>query len=99
MSNRGDCDRAFAVVRNVIHAWDPYALIAGGAPADEWDGEIASLVGQIPRIRSSEDAARAVSRIFSAAFQPEGFSPTDCAKVGRRLYSALFESGLVARGA
>jgi hypothetical protein len=98
MRTRADYDRAFAVVREVIHEWDPHALIRGGAPADEWDGEIASLVAQIPRIRSQDDAAHAVSRVFSSTFQPEGFSSTDCAEVGRRLYSSLAESGLLAGG-
>jgi len=98
MRTRADYDRAFAIVREVIHEWDPYGLIGGGAPADEWDSEIASLVAQIPRIRSQNDAAHTVSRVFSSAFQPEGFSPVDCAEVGRRLYSSLTQSGLPAGG-
>ena len=98
MRTRADYDRAIAVVRRVIHEWDPYALIGGGAPSDEWDGEIAALVAQIPRIKSEEDAAHAVSRVFSSAFQPEGFSPVDCAEVGKRLYASVAESGLLASG-
>ena len=96
MRTRADYDRALAVVRDVIHEWDPYALIAGGAPADEWDGEIASVVAQIPRIKSQDDAAHAVSRVFASALEPEGFSPADCAEVGRRLYLALADAGLLA---
>lgn len=34
--------RALEVVGSVIHDWDPYGLIAGGAPADEFDSEIAA---------------------------------------------------------
>lgn len=95
MRTRADYDRAFAIVRDAIHAWDPYRLIAGGAPADEWDSEIASVVAQIPRIRSQSDAAHAISRVFSSALEPEGFGPEDCARVGRRLYSSLCEAGLL----
>jgi hypothetical protein len=98
MRTRSDYDRAFTVVRDVIHEWDPYALVGGGAPGDEWDSEIASLVAQIPRIKSENDAAHAVSHVFSSAFQPEGFSPADCAEVGKRLYSSLVGSGLLAGG-
>jgi hypothetical protein len=65
------------------------ALIGGGAPADEWDSEIVSLVAQIPRIKSQNDAVDVVCRVFSSAFQSGGFSPADCAQVGRRLYSSL----------
>jgi len=32
------------VTAAVVWAWDPYSLLAGGAPADELDREIASLV-------------------------------------------------------
>ncbi len=45
MAARPDDDRALAVVRNLIREWDSYSLIAGGAPSDEWDGEIAAVVG------------------------------------------------------
>ena len=96
MRTRSEYDRTFVVVRDVIHEWDPYGLIDRGAPAEEWDGEVASLVAQIPRIRSQNDAAHAVSRVFSSAFGPEGFSPDDCAEVGRRLYSSLADAGLLA---
>jgi hypothetical protein len=98
MRTRADYDRALAVVREVIHEWDPYALIGGGAPGDEWDSEITSLVAQIPRIKSRNDAAHAVSRVFSSAFQPEGFSPADCAEVGERLYSSLVDCGVLEGG-
>ncbi len=76
-----------------VHEWDPYGLLAGGAPLDEWDGEIASLVTQVPRIGSPLEGALAVSRVFSSAVQPEGFSPSDCAAVGRRLYAVVSDTG------
>lgn len=94
-AKRAEYERAIAVVRVVIHEYDPYSLIKGGAPDDEWDSEIASVVRQIPRIKSANDASHAVSRIFSSAFQSEGFSPVDCAEVGKQLYTALLDNGLL----
>jgi hypothetical protein len=47
------------VTATVIRSWDPYGLLNGGAPRDELDQEIASLVAQIPRIRSARDTAHA----------------------------------------
>lgn len=94
MRTRSDYDRATAIVREVIHRWDPYALIAGGAPLDEWDGEVARVVAAIPRISSPTDAAQAISKVFSASLQPEGFDPSDCAKVGRDLLDALRAAGI-----
>jgi hypothetical protein len=89
MRTRADYDRAFAAVREVIHRWDPYGLIKSGAPDDEWNSEIASVVAQIPHIKSENDAAQAISRVFSQAFQPEGFALPDCSDVGRQLLSAI----------
>lgn len=70
MRSKSDYKRAVRVVREVVHAWDPYRLIAGGAPDDEFDHEIASVVAQIPRIRSARDASHALSRVFSSSFGP-----------------------------
>jgi hypothetical protein len=95
MRTGSDYDRAITLVRQVIHEWDPYSLLRSGAPMDEWDHEIASIVAQIPRIASERDAMHAVSRVFSSAFQPEGFGVEDCADVGRRLFAALTESGIL----
>jgi hypothetical protein len=97
MQNRADYDRALSIVRRVIHEWDPYDLIRGcGCPKDEWDGEIAKIVAEIPRIRSIDDATDVLSRIFSHAFQPEGFEPSACANVGSKLYSELVAADLLA---
>ena len=83
----------FNRVRAVIHRWDPYNLLRGGAPPDEFDSEIRRLVAQVPRIRSDKDAAHAVSRVFSPSFQRTGFTPDDCSAVGRELFSVLAEAG------
>lgn len=89
LRTREDYDRAFTAVRAVIHAWDPHDLIHMGAPADEWDDEIARLVTRIPTIESADEAARAVSEVFSEAFTPAKFTPSHCAEVGERLYEAV----------
>jgi hypothetical protein len=96
MRSSDDYRLASSIVRGIIHAWDPYSLIHGaGAPADEWDNEIARVVAQVPRIKTAVDAAHAVSRVFSAAFQPEGFTPTHCADVGLKLFDALERADLL----
>ena len=95
MKARDDYQRVIEVVREVIHRWDPYQLLASGCPLDEFEGEIASVVTQIPRIRSKNDAAHALSRVFSSAFEREGFSPEACASPGAELYEALSAGGLL----
>jgi len=72
---RGDYERAIWVVREVVHRWDPYGLLASGCPADEFDTEIAAVVTQVPRIRSRTDGAHALSRVFSSAFDSSVSGP------------------------
>ena len=89
MNTRRDHQRAFAVAREVIHEWDPYGLLASGAPEDEFDSEIASIVRQFPRIQSRRDAVLVVSRVFSSSFEPKQFTPEQCEQAGEKLYEAL----------
>jgi hypothetical protein len=95
LRNREDYDRAFAVVRDAIVAWDPYGIVGGGAPRDEWDSEVASIVAQIPRIGSAKDAAHAVSRTFSSALDRNRFTPEDCEGVGAQLFEALVNASIL----
>lgn len=95
LRTRADYERALAVVREVILAWDPHGLVHGGAPADEWDAEVAALVRVIPRIASEADASHAISRVFTNALGPDDFGPDACEATGRRLFAALAAAGLV----
>lgn len=95
LQTKVDYKKAFTVVRDVINSWDPYNLVGGGAPSDEWESEVAKIVAQIPRIRSRTDAAHAISRTFSSSLQHEGFGPELCAEVGSQMYAALVEAGIL----
>jgi hypothetical protein len=87
--------RALEVVGAVVQEWDPYGLIAGGAPADEFDSEIAAVVTQIPRIKTEKEATLALSRVFSSAFEATCFQPEHCTEAGKKLFAALTASGLI----
>ena len=80
----------------MIDAWDPYRLLEGGAPADEFQSEILTLTGRVPHIRSPGDAAREISSVFSRAFEPQYFTLEACSDVGAQLYSRLEDAGLLA---
>lgn len=95
MTDRKQWKKVEAVVRAVIHVWDPYGLIRDGAPEDEWDSEILKIVGRVRSIGTPAEAAAAVSDVFSKAFHPEGFQKEDCAQVGQRLFDALKEAGMI----
>ncbi|HVY81147.1 MAG TPA: DUF1871 family protein [Steroidobacteraceae bacterium] len=92
---RAKYQRMWDVTAHVVRKWDPLGLLAGGAPTDEYDQEIASLVAQIPRIHSAVDAAHAVSRVFVSSFHPQTFSVEICSEAGKTLYVALSEQGLI----
>lgn len=95
LSNRRDYEAAFGVVTAVIAEWDPYGLFTSGAPDDEWDSEVASLVAQIPRISSPKDAAHAISRVFSSSLERDRFGVDDCEAVGQQLFDALIRADIL----
>ena len=71
MKTKADYRLALQVVGAAVRDWDPYSLLAGGCPVDEFDAEVASVVAQIPRIKSEHDATLALSRVFSSAFESD----------------------------
>jgi len=79
----------FSLVQVVINRWDPYGLLEGGAPEDEFESEIASVVAKIKTIKTENDAARALSEVFSEAFEPHFFTADACTDVGRELFHEL----------
>ena len=82
-----------ALVARVIKEWDPYVLLATGAPSDEFDNEVSLIVAQVQKITSPIVAAESISRIFSSSFEPELFTPEACAQVGKRLFAELKRHG------
>ena len=95
MKTKADYKLALKIVGAVIDHWDPYALLDGGCPKHEFESEIATVVAQVPCIHSAQDAARAISQVFSSAFQLEGFAPENCVEVGAELFEALSAHGLI----
>jgi hypothetical protein len=95
MRSRDDYDAALHIVGEVVRSWDPYSLISSGAPTNEFDSEIAQVVTLVPDISSPSAAAAALSSVFSAAFEPELFSPTQCSAPGQELFAKLAAAGLV----
>jgi len=95
MTTKSDYNLAMKVVGAVISEWDPYSLLASGCPKDEFGSEIASVVAQVPRIKSVQDATLVLSRVFSSAFDRQRFTPEKCAAVGATLFAALESNGLV----
>ena len=98
MRSRQDYEQMLQVVGAFVSEWDPCGLLAGGAPVDEYSAEVAKLVTHIPAISSPQSAARALSAVFSEAFQPKGFTEAECSQQGALLYERLSSCSLVASG-
>jgi hypothetical protein len=95
MRDRHQYDLAFALVREAVAQWDPLGLIGGGAPADEWDAEVARLLPRLQRARSVEEAGAAVTAVFGQALGSDGPDAAACAKFGQELHSRLTSAGLI----
>jgi hypothetical protein len=96
VKDRRDYEQALEIIGNVVRAWDPYCLIAEGAPPDQFDSEIAKVIARIPSFRSSNDVARALSEIFSESFGPEEqFSVADCSDPAAQIFLELGHAKLL----
>ncbi len=95
MKDRREYEKAIEIVGGVIRAWDPYSLIAEGAPADEFDDQIVKITARVPTFRSPSDAALAISDVFSASFGPESFSVTDCSEPAQQIFTELGRAQLL----
>ena len=83
------------VVTKVINKWDPYHLIRGGAPRDEFKREIADICKLVPHAVNASEFAYAISDVFSKAFEPRGFAPGDCMYIGKKLCAELKKAKMV----
>ena len=92
--SKKDYEKAGRLVKAEIHKWDPYSLMATDSPDDEFDGEIRSIVKQIPRIKSKVDADHAVSRTFSSSFKAENLDVDSCLEIGEKIFNVLASEGL-----
>lgn len=80
---------AIAVATAVINDWDPFGLIAGGAPKDEFEGEASRIVAKAHEVHTPEALAIVVSEVFSSSFDPEVFPVEACLPVASRLFDEL----------
>ncbi len=81
------------IVRTSIHRIDPYSLLEGGSPEDEFDSEINSITSQLQRCHSGKDVSHAIARVLNSAFS-EKYLPEEFEKEGNIIYNSLIENQL-----
>ena len=62
------CNDIFLIVKKYIDRMDYYALLAGGAPNDEFDGESREISTRIHSEQSVQEIATTIAEAFNAAF-------------------------------
>ncbi len=85
----------FAVIARVVNKWDPYGLLASGAPPDEFHPEIRAIAWEIANVHSADAAVALVAKVYSAYFTPTDFPVERCRAVGLELFAELQAAGLV----
>jgi hypothetical protein len=89
-----DYKKAQKIVRESIHRIDPYSLLEGGSPDDEFDSEINSIVGQLQRCGSGSDVAHAIAHILTSSFG-EKFQPSEFESEGLHIYAELQRNEII----
>ena len=88
-----------AYLRTVLNAWDPYSLIRGGAPEDEFDMERGRICDALVsgEARSAESLAGRIATIFEESFGG-GFTASNCAGIAHTIWEWWQARRAVARG-
>ena len=95
MKDRREYEKALKIIGDVIRAWDPYSIIAEGAPADEFDDQIAKIAARAPAFRNPSDAAQAISAVFSTSFGAKSFSAANCSGPAEKIFTELGRAKLL----
>ncbi len=81
-------DYIYKAVKREIDKWNPYGLLPE-APHDEFDPESGMIAQMIGYDYSVEKIARAVSKVFSDAFESQYFTIESCMDVAAKIRAAL----------
>lgn len=68
MRTKKDYEKAIEIVRSSFHRIDPYALLEGGAPDDEFDSEIQKIIAKYSEWNSAQDVTNSIVSVLNASF-------------------------------
>lgn len=80
---------ALQVVTKQINHWDPMSLLAGGAPDDEYEGEIDQIVDAVLVNKDEIVTAQAIKDIFDDSFG-RSFPFDSCLAVAKSIWQELY---------
>ncbi len=75
-------------IRGFLNEWDPYELVAGGAPENELESEAQCILGKLHsgEVKTQADLAAYISALFSKQFEPI-FTPGNCAGIAQVIWA------------
>lgn len=80
----------FSVITDEVKRWDPFGLVAGGAPDDEFNIEVARIQKGLPLIESPEGLAETIQTVFLKSFNNK-FPLDDCMQVADKIWNRINE--------
>ena len=84
----------YADVSHLLREADPLDLIAMGAPDDEYDPEVSTILPRLREARAAVDVQRIVHEEFVRWFGADLIGPlTDYAEVAEKIWGTWLDSG------
>jgi hypothetical protein len=84
----------YAAVSRLLREADPVSLIAIGAPDDEYDPEVSTILPRLREARAAVDVQRIVHEEFVRWFGADLIGPlTDYAEVAEKIWGTCLDSG------
>jgi hypothetical protein len=81
-----------ASVERAINDSDPIGLLEGGAPSDEYNPEIGTIVSRVVKAQSVDEVTAALHEEFLRCFGEDTAGPRQTYKApARRIWDALLE--------
>ena len=90
-----DYEEILHTVEQALNEWDPYDLMKGGAPENEFSEEATRIAARIMETDSPAELAHVISEIFSRSFENNVFSVEECLSVASRIFGTLEVRGLL----
>lgn len=77
------------IIKTALNEWDPYNLIEGGAPEDEFAEEATQIAAKIKKTETPAELAQVISDVFSRNFERDVFPVEACLQVAFRIFGDL----------
>ena len=75
-------------MRTAIHKIDPFSLLEGGSPKDEFDDEIRLIIKDLKYCDSGNEVAHVIAKVLNDSFS-ENYSPENFREEAIYIFQAM----------